>query len=188
MNDLDFIKDKELRKTLEDSIEYIYTLFEQSKEDEQEDLYREETYRVIILYVVSAIEAVLLYFYKVRGEKIEYLEYKFVQTLPAGYGYHGKAGLPVVVAVQEKVVKQEYQIGLHDLVNFFRIKKLIQEKTASDILELNDVRNTFHFSKPRAKNCDLKRVESALQLLVHTLERAPKVLQNKEIERNISQR
>lgn len=176
MSDLDFIKDKELRKTLEDSIEYIYTLFEQSKDDGQKELYREETHRVIILYVISAIEAVLLYFYKERGEKIEYLEYKFVQTLPTGYGHHGKTGLPVVVAVQEKLEKPEHQIGTHDLVNFFKTKKLIQEKTATDILELNDVRNTFHFSKPRAKNCDLKRVESALQLLVHTLEKAPRAL------------
>lgn len=179
MNDLDFIKDAELRKTLEDSIEYIYALFERSKDDEQKELYKEETNRVIILYVISAIEAVLLYFYKARGEKIEYLEYKFVQTLPPEYGHSGKTGLPVVVAVQEKLEKQEHQIGLHDLVTFFRSKKLIQEKTAADILELNDVRNTFHFSKPRAKKCDLKRVEAALQLLVHTLERAPRVLQKK---------
>lgn len=179
MNDLDFIKDKELRKTLEDSIEYIYALFEQSKDSEQKELYREETYRVIILYVVSAIEAVLLYFYKMRGEKIEYLEYKFVQTLPPGYEHREKINLPVVVAVQEKLEKQEYQIGLHDLVIFFRAKKLIKENTASDILELNDVRNTFHFSKPRAKNCDLKRVEFALQLLVYTLEHAPGAMQKK---------
>lgn len=179
MSNLDFIKDEELRKTLENSIEYTYTLFEQSKSSEQKELYREETYRVIILYVVSAIEAVLLYFYKTRGEKIDYLEYKFVQTLPAEYGHRGKTGLPVVVAVQEKLEKPEYQIGLHDLVNFFKSKKLVQEKTASDILELNDVRNTFHFSKPRAKNCDLERVKIAIQLLVHTLERAPSVLQKR---------
>ena len=179
MDDLDFIKDKELRKTLEDSIEYIYALFEQSNDDEQKELYREETRRVIILYVISAIEAVLFYFYKERGEKIEYPEYKFIQSLPPEFTHSGKAGLPVVVAVQEKLEKPEHQIGLHELVKFFKTKKLIQEKTATDILELNDVRNTFHFSKPRAKSCDLKRVESALQLLVRTLEKAPGVLKKK---------
>jgi hypothetical protein len=179
MRDLDFIKDKNLRKTLEDSIEYIYILFEQSRNDEQKELYKEETYRVIVLYVVSAIEAVLLYFYNERGEKIERLEYKFVQPLLPEYEHRGKTGLPVVVAVQEKVNKQEHQIGLHDLVTFFRTKKLIQEKTVNDILELNDVRNTFHFNKPRVRNCDRKRVESALKLLVYTLERAPTWLQKK---------
>lgn len=179
MKDLDFIKDAELRKTIENSIEYTYTLLEQSKSNEQNELYREETRRVIILYVVSAIEAILLYFYKVRGEKIDYLEYKFVQTLPSGYEHKRKPGLPVVVAVQEKLEKQEHQIGLHDLVLFFKTKKLIQEKTADDILELNDVRNTLHFNKPRAKNCDVKQVEAAFRLLVYTIERAPGVLQDK---------
>ncbi len=173
MSNLDFIKDKDLRKTLEDSIEYIYALFEQSKNDGQKELYREETYRVIILYIISAIEAVLLYFYKIRGEKIEYLEYKFVQTLPPKYEHREKIGLPVIIAVQEKLEKQEQQIGLHDLVIFFKTKKLIKEKTSNDILELNDLRNTFHFNKPRAKNCDSQRVEVALQLLVYILERAP---------------
>lgn len=180
MGDLGFIKDRELRKTLEDSIEYIYALFEQSKKDEQKTLYQEETYRVIILYVVSAIEAVLLYFYKVRGEKIEYSEYKFVQTLPMQYGHLDKVGLPVVIAVQEKVEKREHQIGLHELITFFSGKKLIQERTSKDILDMNDVRNTFHFNKPRAQVCDLKRVEKALQLLVHTIENAPKALEVKE--------
>lgn len=179
MKDLDFIKDADLRKTIENSIEYIYALLEQSKSNEQNELYREETRRVIILYVVSAIEAILLYFYKIRGEKIEYLEYKFVQHLPSEYEHNGKAGLPVVVAVQEKIEKQEHQIGLHDLVIFLKTKKLIQDKTADDILELNDVRNTLHFNKPRAKNCDVKQVEAALQLLVYTIERAPGVLQSK---------
>ena len=179
MADLDFIKDKELRTRLENSIEYIYALYEQSKSVDQKPLYKEETYRVIILYVISAIEAVVLYFYKERGEKIEYSEYKFIESLPKNYSHDEKKGSPVVVAVQEKVEKKEHQIGLHDLITFFRGKNLIQEKTANDILELNDVRNTFHFSKPRIKDCDLGRVESALKLLVRTIEKAPLALKIK---------
>jgi len=179
MSDLDFIEDAELRKTLENSIEYISTLFKQSKdtEKEQTELYKEETYRVIILYVVSAIEAVLLYFYKVRGEKITYPEYKFVQILPEQFLYKEKEGSSVVVAVQETMEKKEHQIGLQDLAIFFKGKKLILEKTAIEILELNSLRNTFHFNKPRTNfTCDLKRVESALELLVRTLQNAPKAL------------
>ena len=177
MSDLDFIEDANLRKTLESSIEYVYALFEQSKDKEQTELYKEETNRVMILYVVSAIEAVLLYFYKVRGEKITYSEYKFVQNMPEQYLYKDKEGSPVVVAVQETVEKKEHQIGLHELATFFKEKKLIQEKTVSEIFELNALRNTFHFNKPRADvTCDLVRVESAFQLLVRTLQNAPKAL------------
>ncbi|MBU3979355.1 hypothetical protein KKE68_06700 [Patescibacteria group bacterium] len=179
MNDLDFVKDDELRKTIEDSIEYIYALYEQSKDSGQKELFREETCRVIVLYIVSAIEAILLYFYKERREKIKSTEYKFIETLPSDFEHSGKPGLPVVVAVQEKVEKAEHQIGLHDLVMFFKNKNLIQEKTVEDILELNDVRNTFHFSKSRVKKCDSNRVEAALQLLLYTLERAPGALRKK---------
>ncbi len=179
MKELDFIKDEDLRKTLEDSIDFIYNFHEQSKGDEHNKLYQEEVYRIIILYVVSVIEAVLLYFYKIRGEKIEHSEYKFVHMLPPEFGHMNKAKLPLVIAVQVKVEKQDYDIGLHGLVIFFKAKKLIQDKTADDILELNDVRNTFHLNKPRAKKCDLERVEAALNLLVHTIENAPKALEKK---------
>ena len=176
MGELDFITDKSLRETLENSIEFIYVLNERSKDSNQKKIYQEETYRIIILYVISAIEAVLLYFFKDRGEKFEYPDYKFTIALPPEFEHKAKSGLPLVIAVQEKKEKQDYQIGLHDLVIFFRNKNLIIEKTANEILDLNDVRNSFHFSKPRAKSCDLKRVESALGLLVYTLERAPKAL------------
>lgn len=177
MNDLDFIEDTELRKRTEGSIEYSYALLEKSKNDEQSALYREETYRVIILYVVSAIEAILLYLYRVRGEKLVFLDYKFVQPLSPDYRHAKKVGLPVVVAVQEKMEKREHQIGLHDLVTFFKSKKLIKPRMVSDILELNDMRNTLHFGKTRTTDCDIKRVDDAFRLLAHTIELAPTLLQ-----------
>ncbi len=178
MNDLSFIQDAPLKKTLEDSIEYIYTLVEQAKR-EGNPLFQEETYRVIILYVVSAIEAVLLYLYKTRGEKDMYIEYRYVHNLPTSYGYKEKPDLQMVVAVTEQVEKQEFQLGMNDLVKFFKKKNILKEETAKDILEINDVRNTFYFSKTRTKKCDLQRVEAALQLLLYTLERAPKALKTR---------
>lgn len=185
MSDLDFIEDKELRTTLENSIEFIYALYEKSKAAGQTALFLEETYRIIVLYVVAAIEAVLLYFFKVRGEKFVYTDYKCVHPLPTEFANTKKNGLPVVIAVQDKIEKPDHQIGLRDLVIFFKTRKLIQDKTAEDILELNELRNTFHFHKPRARACDLKGVESALQLLVHTIQRAPKSLQRNKQESNL---
>ncbi|MCX6812281.1 MAG: hypothetical protein NTW79_01475 [Candidatus Berkelbacteria bacterium] len=179
MSDLEFIKNEDLRLTLENSNEYIYAVLENLKKNEQSELYKEETYRVIILYVISAIEAVLLYFYKEREEKMEYLDYKFVAPLPKNYIHSEKNSFPVVIAVQEKVGKEDHRIGLNDLVTFFKNKKLIQPKTASQILELNEIRNTFHFSKPRTKKCSLEHVESALKLLLHTIEKAPASLKIK---------
>lgn len=128
MGDLSFISDVQLRNTLENSIEYIYALYEQSKDANQIPLYQEETYRVIILYVISAIEAVLLFFYKQRGEKIEYTEYKINQRLAPDFIHKEKKDLPLVIAVQEKKEKKDSQIGINDLVNFFLKKKLIRKK------------------------------------------------------------
>ena len=88
--------------------------------------------------------------------------------------------MPIVVAVQEKIEKKEHQLGVHELVAFFRDKNLMTEKTAGDILDMNDVRNTFHFSKPRARTCDLKWVERAFKLLVHTIKNAPISLELKK--------
>lgn len=179
MEGLDFIADKELRKTLEDSIEFVYTLHEGSKAADSNFLYQEETCRVIILYIISAIEAVLLYFFKLRNDKIEKKEYKCIQQMPAEYSHSEKIGSRVVVAIQEMVAKKEYEIGLHDLVTFYEERKMIRKDTAEKILELNDVRNTFHFSKARNKKCDLPRVEGALSLLLYVLEKAPGGLKKK---------
>ncbi len=176
MIELDFIKDLDLKRTLENSLDFVYSFRERFEDFPENKFHQEENHRIVILYVVSAIEALLLYFYKDRGEKTVNTDYKFIHTLPNEFIHCKKSFSPVVIAVQEKTEKLDRNITLRDLVSFFKDKKLIQEVTANKILELNDVRNTFHFSKPRAKNCDLARVESALNLLVYTLERAPKAL------------
>lgn len=172
MSSFEFISDGDLRIKLENSIEFIYSLFERSKIEKEVPLYKEETYRVIILYVISVIEAILLYFYKERGEKIEHFEYKYPERL-MDYCHKEKQNFEVVVAVREKIEQKENQVGLHALVDLFRSKNLIRKETADSILELNDIRNTFHLCKPRTKKCGISHVESALKLLVHTIENAP---------------
>lgn len=180
MHNFDFITDKVLRKTIEDAIEYIQILFEESKKKSQNNLYQEETYRVIILYTVSIVEAVLLYVYKVRGGEIALLEYKHVNTLPKSYKYQGEEKSPVVIAIQKSIKRYDHQIGLFDLANFFESKKLMVKDTSSSILKLNNIRNTFHFSKSReAIKCDSAQVESAFKLLLHIIQKAPKVLAKK---------
>lgn len=176
MSLLEFIKDKELRETLKNSIDYVLTLVVKSKNKREKRLFREETYRVIILYVISTIEAVFLYFYKERGEKIEKIDYKHIEFLPKEYVFREKNELPVVIAVQEKTEKKDHQINLRELASHFRSKKLIEEKIYENIIELNDIRNSFHFCKPRTKRCDIAMVESALELLSYAIKKAPIVL------------
>lgn len=175
VNDLDFITDAGLRQTIENSTEYMYALSEEAKEKEKSDLYKEETYRVIMLYTVSVIEAVLLYLYKKHEDEMTFLDYKFVQPLPSEYGHSSNTNSRVVVAVQKREKMAEHKIGMGDLVCFFKERNLMKKETAEQILQINDLRNTFHLSKPRDKAvCDIVQVESALKLLVYVIQNAPK--------------
>ncbi len=126
MTDLDFITDADLKKTLEDSIEYLYVLFADSKNGKNA-LFAEETHRVIILYIVSIIEAVLLYIFKKKDNEIIKIEYKHIVSLLSEYTYVGKKDSIVVVAIQKKTKKQDYEIGLSELVQFFREKKDVDD-------------------------------------------------------------
>lgn len=175
MNDLDFVTDAGLRRTIENSVEYMYALFEEIKEKEKSDLYKEETYRVIILYAVSVIEAVLLYLYKKHADEMTFLEYKYIQTLPPEYHHLSNADSRVVVAVQKREKMAEYKVGMSDLVDFFKERKLMKKETAEQVLQINDLRNTFHLSKPRDKAvCDIAQVESAIKLLVYVIQNVQK--------------
>lgn len=176
MEGLDFIVDKELRKTIEDSIEFMYALHKRVGDLNQNSLYQEETCRVIILYVISIIEAILLSLCKARGEKFERIEFKFSSALPLSYSHNERVGLSVVVAVKESVIRADAEIGMKDLVQFFKSKTLFTEKVAKDILDFNDIRNTFHLSKTRSKTCDIKQVEKAFKLLVIVIKKGRKGL------------
>lgn len=173
---LDFIKnkDKDLKKTIEDSIQYINIIFEYAK-DSDSDLYKEETYRVIVLYVISVIEAVLLYVLEARKENIKYIDYKYVNSIPQTFRHSELPDDPVVVAVQKEFVKK--YIGLVELVNFMKDNGLMDDKFAQEILDINDIRNTFHFTKPRNQiNCEIKTVERSLELLIDIIDKAPKAI------------
>lgn len=175
MDGLDFITDTPLRKTVGDSIEYTYLLFEESKKRTDNKLYQEETCRVIVLYVVSILEAIILFFYKKGGHQIPHVDYKYIQTLSEDYQHKEATGDRIIVAVQKSGNKEEHQIGLKTLVNFLESKKLLSKRVASEVLAINDLRNTFHLSKSREKIvCNVAQVERALKLLVYIIEKSPK--------------
>jgi hypothetical protein len=102
---------------------------------------------------------------------------KYIETLPEGYEHKEAPGKRVVVAVQKCSYKEEYQLGLKQMVDFFQDQKLISELIAREIFEINDLRNTFHLSKMREKIvCGIPEVERAFGLLVSVIHKAPKDL------------
>jgi len=175
MNDFDFIKDTKLKKNIEDSIEYIYLLHQESKEDEKNILYKEETNRVIILYVISVIEALFLYFYKNIDKKLTNTKDTILKDLSKDVQPKNKEG-KVLLIVRKEEEKKEHELMLHTLVKFFEKEKKIKKETADKILELNSMRNTFHLSKDRKNKCSIEMVENALSLLVYIIKNVSKIL------------
>ncbi len=173
---LDFIKDKELRKTIEDAVQYIYIIFDQANNSESE-LYQEETYRVIILYVIAIIEAIMLYVLEKRGEKITYIDYKYTEAVSSEIRHSEEPNSSVVIAIQKELDKPNEKIGFTELITFIKTNGLMKEKFAEEILKINSIRNTFHFTKPRNQiTCEVKMVEKALDLLVKVIQGAPKAI------------
>lgn len=177
MDELAFIEDLTLRKTIEDSIEFAYALREEAKREGKSTLYKEETNRVIILYTVAVIEAILLYLFKRSGKEIFGVEYKFPSQLGEEYHHSSDKDSRVVVAVQKKTKKEDIKIMMNDLIKFFQDENFIKPEMLADLLRTNDLRNTFHLSKSREEAvCDTSRVESALKLLLDVIEDVPKAV------------
>ncbi len=171
--ELAFITDAQLRQRIEDSIEYIYALYEESKHSDKNELYQTETYRVIILYTVSIIEAVLFYIYEKRGSVLTKTEYKEREYLHESYK-NSKVSGKLVVAVEKITEKSESEIGLKELVNFLSIEKIIKRETEEKLLNVIKTRNSVHLRQKGTNSCTIDEVEDALELLVYILSHAPR--------------
>lgn len=174
---LSFIQSKTLRKTIIDSIEYILFIFRETNKKNITPIYKEETYRVIVLYSVAIIEAILLHILEIRGDEITTLVYKNPSKISEKIKHQDYPYGNVVTAIQCKEKKLNQQIGVRDLVTFMKKNKFMSDETAHDIIELNNIRNTFHLNKKRAKiNLEVQKVELSLSLLHKIIKGAPKAI------------
>lgn len=176
---LTFIKNKTLQQTIVDSINYMNVLFKTNKQIAN-NTHKEETYRVIILYIVAVIEALLLYVLKERNEEIITLNYKKPSEISIKVKHTDYPNDKFVTAIQCKEIKPDQQIGVQDLVNFMHKKNLMKADTVNDILEINNIRNTFHLNKPRLDiKLELNKVEKAFALLYKIIDGVPKAIAKK---------
>jgi hypothetical protein len=174
-----FIKNKDLRKTVEDAIDYIYIIFGDAA-DSKSGIYKEETYRVIILYIVAIIEAILLYVINERRDTIKTVKYKKPRELSKKIKHLDHLDEKLVIAIQYKGCKKDEEIGVQDLVRFMKKNKFMATSIAEGILKINKVRNTFHLSKSRGNMVvDKAKVEKAFSLLYKIIEGGPKALKYK---------
>lgn len=81
-------------------------------------MFKEETYRVVILYLMSCVEASLLYFYG-NKKKIKRSEYKFITRLPSDFANKHRPNDKIIIASETETEIPDYQLGLHELTNHF---------------------------------------------------------------------
>jgi len=172
--DLDFIKDTNLRGRVEHSIKYIFVLNEDVRNN-QSRIFVAETNRVIVLYTISIIEALLHEAYDSIPEHITATEYKDVSLLKKDYIHKKYQSEEVVIAVRTLVEKSTRTISFSDLLDFFETR-MLKTATVIRLRKLNDLRNSFHLRKGGVVNCTITHVEEALQLLDLTLTKIPKFI------------
>jgi len=173
---LDFIKDQELRKNIEGSIEYMYLLYDRTLKEMDKD-FKMETYRVITLYVASIIEAVFLYTYRQKGKSLIITDYKLPSQLTDKITHKDLPRGRVVIIVQIKREAKDREMTFDKLITFFEEEKLMPQGFLEKVRKIKDIRNTFHLSMSRKHiKCDTKAVEESLKVLVDVLNKVPIVL------------
>ena len=170
--DTDFIGDDKLRERINVSIEYIFALYEDAKDNESIE-FQKETYRVIILYTVSIIEALLFSIYHELDEFLYRTDYKDTVELKEQYTHTVHVG-SVIVATRTDVKKTEHEIGFQELLMFLKKSKVLKKITVDRIIKINSLRNSFHFLKKGDIECKIEDVEEALSLLELTLKGTPR--------------
>lgn len=169
--DLQFISNEKLRERIGDALSYILVLDANARQS-NEIVFKFETYRVIILYAHSIIEALLHEAYGKLEEEIERVEYKDPSSLSKNFTHKEFKDGEVVIAVRKSVVKTEREIGFFELVQFLE-DKILKPETVERMKKLNDLRNSFHLKKVDSILCKEADVDEALQLLELTLARIP---------------
>lgn len=164
---LDFISDATLRRKISDAIETTSFLYLKRNEGGVSAGFASEIRRMEILYAASIIEAVLLFLFKRRNESMTRMDYKEPHILPAKY--QPNTAFQLVVAKQSKVRRQERELMLDNLLDFFAEKGIIKNSLKAKIDKARRVRNTFHLSKSRKGiRCGTKAVDSANDAVIET--------------------
>ncbi len=175
---LDFISDATLRRKVSDAIETTSFLYLKRNEKGVSAGFASEIRRMEILYAASIIEAVLLFLFKKRNESMTKMDYKDVHILPASY--QQSAASQFVVAKQSKVLRQDRELMLDNLLDFFSEKRVIKNSLKTKIDKARRVRNTFHLSKSRKGiRCGAKAVDSANDAVIGTFAVARRLLISK---------
>ena len=172
--DTDFITDRTLQKRVDESITYIFALYFDAQDNQSKE-FETETCRVIILYTISIIEALLHQVYEVIPQNITKESLRDTRELGGGYQHAANKHCEVIVATRCIINKEPREIQFNELVSFLQHKAL-KKDTVARIKKINSLRNTFHLRKHGSSACKISDVDEALTLLELILKEIPRFL------------
>lgn len=168
-SDLTFITTLSLRSKLVGAIKTISDLYTISEGPDTKPLLSIEIRRVIVLYVASIIEAILLFLYKKTNINQSKIEYTDICVLPNSFQLEKDKRF--VVAKQIETARSDRELMLDVLLKVFIDKKAISTELETKIKHAKDVRNTFHLSKLRGGILvNKKKVDASIEALYEIVE------------------
>lgn len=158
----DFISNKKLRNNIINSIEFSSILWLLSEKIPEKN--REESYRTIILYTASIIEALLLYYFSEKKLFLE--EEKFTHVALLGSQFQNNLG-EVVVAIRKK--DKRFDPSFYDCIKL--LEKTLGKSLYKSINKIRETRNTLHLLKTRykIKEEDVKYANGTLLKLIQKI-------------------
>lgn len=164
-----FVTPKTFRTNIVESVEFVAWLWVLAQEIE--DKYQNEMVRIIVLYNMSIVEALLLFWAKRRKKKFFEDKYTDKYTLPTEL--QGVAGKELLIAHFSRVEKNDTRVWFHDLIA--EGKQLLGKDLHGRVTDLQDIRNTFHLSKTR-RALSLKKAESSFDVVLEVVNKIKKDL------------
>ena len=164
-----FVTPKAFRTNIAESVKFVVWLWVLAQKIEQE--YRDESVRTVILYNMSIVEALLLFWTKKKKKKFFEDKYTDKYTLPSAL--QGTIDKELLVAHFSKVEKSDTRVWFHDLIA--ECKQLLGKDLHDRVIDLQDIRNTFHLSKTR-RALSLKKAEGSFDVVLEVVNKIKKDL------------
>lgn len=164
-----FVLDKKLRADIEDVLNFSsYLVIAASRVSDRR--YKEEFYRVIVLYVASIVEALCMYLIAHKKIPLEKLEYKSPQVVRI-MGVQVEGG-ELVVAKRCPAALNTREIPFVEAIRLLKGKRIISSSLQKSLNSLRSKRNSQHLYGRRDDGITRKDVGFAFDALAKLQEQA----------------
>ena len=164
-----FVTPKAFRTNIVESVEFVGWLWVLAQKTEEK--YQDEMVRTVILYNMSIVEALLLFWAKKQKKKFFEDKYTDKHILPNEL--QGVNGKELLIAHFSRVEKNDTRVWFHDLIA--EGKQLLGKGLHTRVVDLQDIRNTFHLSKSR-RVLSFKKAEGSFDVVLEVVNKIKKDL------------